>query len=59
MTLLNRFSSGWDIADDLLAEVPDEELNHLPPDGAAQVDHYVYGLLISISTTTTYRSFSL
>ncbi len=34
----------WDIADELLAEVPEEELNRLPPDGAAQVDHYVYGL---------------
>ncbi len=34
----------WDIADDILAEVPEEELHRLPPDGAAQVDHYVYGL---------------
>lgn len=34
----------WDIADELLEDVPEEELNRLPKDGAAQVDHYVYGL---------------
>jgi hypothetical protein len=33
----------WDIAADLLAEVPDEALNRLPPDGAAQHDHYISG----------------
>jgi hypothetical protein len=34
----------WDIADDLLGEVSEAELHRLPTDGAAQVDHYVYGL---------------
>ena len=34
----------WDIADELLGEVPEEELHRLPTDGAAQIDHYVYGL---------------
>ena len=34
----------WDIADELLGDVPEEELHRLPTDGAAQVDHYVYGL---------------
>ena len=34
----------WDIAEELFGEIPDEELACLPPDGAAQVDHYVYGL---------------
>jgi putative addiction module CopG family antidote len=34
----------WEIAEELFSEIPDEELACLPPDGAAQVDHYVYGL---------------
>ena len=34
----------WEIADELLAEVPQEDLDDLPTDGAAQVDHYIYGL---------------
>ena len=34
----------WDIAEELFGAIPDEELERLPPDGAAQVDHYVYGL---------------
>ena len=34
----------WDIAEELFGEIPDEELEHLPTDGASQVDHYVYGL---------------
>ena len=25
------------------AEIPQEEVDRLPPDGAAQVDHYLYG----------------
>ena len=25
------------------AEIPPEELDKLPPDGAAQIDHYLYG----------------
>jgi antitoxin component of MazEF toxin-antitoxin module len=25
------------------AEIPSEELDKLPPDGAAQIDHYLYG----------------
>jgi putative addiction module CopG family antidote len=34
----------WEIAEELFGEIPDEELERLPTDGAAQVDHYVYGL---------------
>lgn len=34
----------WDIAEELFGEIPDEELAQLPPDGAAQHDHYIYGL---------------
>jgi Arc/MetJ-type ribon-helix-helix transcriptional regulator len=34
----------WDIAEELFGVIPDEELARLPHDGAAQIDHYVYGL---------------
>jgi len=27
-----------------MKDVPDEVFNRLPPDGASQVDHYIYGL---------------
>jgi hypothetical protein len=33
----------WDTAADLLADLPPEELDRLPVDGAAQHDHYIYG----------------
>ena len=33
----------WEIADDLLKDVPQEALDRLPTDGAAQHDHYIYG----------------
>jgi hypothetical protein len=33
-----------EIADELFGEIPDEELAQLPVDGAAQHDHYIYGL---------------
>src|SRR5215472_14053167 len=33
----------WEIAADLLKDVPHEVLNRLPTDGAAQHDHYIYG----------------
>jgi len=34
----------WEIAEELFGDIPDEELERLPPDGAAQHDHYIYGL---------------
>src|SRR5262245_35448953 len=34
----------WEIAAELFGEIPDEELAQLPVDGAAQHDHYIYGL---------------
>jgi putative addiction module CopG family antidote len=34
----------WEIAEELFGEIPDEDLERLPPDGAAQHDHYIYGL---------------
>ena len=33
----------WEIAADLLKGVPQEVLDRLPTDGAAQHDHYIYG----------------
>ena len=33
----------WERLLAIMADVPDEELAKLPTDGAAQVDHYVYG----------------
>jgi hypothetical protein len=33
----------WEIADELLAGILEEELERLPVDGAAQHDHYIYG----------------
>jgi hypothetical protein len=33
----------WDVAAELVAEIPAEDLASLPVDGAAQHDHYLYG----------------
>jgi antitoxin component of MazEF toxin-antitoxin module len=33
----------WERIAELVADVPPEELDKLPPDGAAQIDHYLYG----------------
>ena len=33
----------WEVAADLLADVPEEAFDGLPVDGAAQHDHYIYG----------------
>lgn len=33
----------WEVAADLLADVPQEAFDRLPVDGAAQHDHYIYG----------------
>jgi Arc/MetJ-type ribon-helix-helix transcriptional regulator len=32
-----------EIIDELMGDVPDEVLDRLPADGAAQHDHYIYG----------------
>lgn len=32
-----------DIIDELMSDLPEEVLDHLPVDGAAQHDHYIYG----------------
>ncbi|MBR8836310.1 MAG: type II toxin-antitoxin system HicB family antitoxin [Stigonema ocellatum SAG 48.90 = DSM 106950] len=33
----------WEVADEILMNIPDEVLNELPHDGAQQHDHYIYG----------------
>src|SRR2546426_7936193 len=33
----------WEVAAELLKDVPQEVLDRLPTDGAAQHDHYIYG----------------
>lgn len=33
----------WDIIDEITIDVPDEIWDTLPKDGAAEVDHYLYG----------------
>lgn len=33
----------WEVVDELRKNVPPEELAKLPKDGAAQLDHYLYG----------------
>src|SRR2546425_4085605 len=34
----------WELFEDASRTIPDEELERVPTDLAAQVDHYVYGL---------------
>jgi hypothetical protein len=34
----------WELFADAFKDVPEEELARLPVDGAAQHDHYIYGL---------------
>ena len=34
----------WELVEEASRRIPDEELERLPTDLAAQVDHYVYGL---------------
>lgn len=33
----------WEVIADNMKDVPDEDLDRLPRDSAAQVDHYLYG----------------
>ena len=33
----------WEAFIEASLEIPEEELDRLPPDGAAQHDHYIYG----------------
>lgn len=33
----------WELADNFVKDLTEEELNQLPTDGAEQHDHYIYG----------------
>lgn len=33
----------WEVAEDLVRDIPGEALDGVPTDGAAQHDHYLYG----------------
>ena len=33
----------WEVFDEIMATIPDEELRKLPTDGARELDHYLYG----------------
>ena len=37
------FKPIWEIADEIRESIPTEEWAKLPVDGAAQLDHYIYG----------------
>ena len=41
--LNKKGKSIWQIAEDFVKDIPLEELNKLPTDGAEQHDHYIYG----------------
>jgi antitoxin component of MazEF toxin-antitoxin module len=41
--LQRRHQPIWEEIADLTADIPPEELDKLPTDGAAQIDHYLYG----------------
>ena len=42
-SLLPKKKHIWEVAAELVAEIPEEDLARLPVDGAAQHDHYIYG----------------
>jgi hypothetical protein len=33
----------WEVIEEIMADVPDEEFDKLPKDGASEHDHYIYG----------------
>ncbi len=43
MPLRRKAKPIWEVIDEIMAKVPEEELAKLPRDGAAQHDHYIYG----------------
>jgi predicted DNA-binding antitoxin AbrB/MazE fold protein len=34
----------WEVAEDLVRDIPEEVLNSVPADGAAEHDHYLYAV---------------
>jgi hypothetical protein len=44
---LGQTASGqpiWETITNMVKDIPDAVFDHLPKDGASQVDHYLYGL---------------
>jgi hypothetical protein len=41
--LTKKSKSIWQLSEDFIKDIPTEELNQLPTDGAEQHDHYIYG----------------
>ncbi len=39
----SKFKPIWEVADEIIASLPEEAINELPTDGATQHDHYLYG----------------
>jgi Arc/MetJ-type ribon-helix-helix transcriptional regulator len=33
----------WEVFQETLKDIPEDEFEHLPPDAAEQYDHYIYG----------------
>lgn len=33
----------WEMVEELLKDIPDEDIAQMPTDGAEQHDHYIYG----------------
>jgi hypothetical protein len=42
--LSEKSKSIWQLSEDFVKDIPTEELNQLPNDGADQHDHYIYGI---------------
>ncbi len=41
--LRRRVKPIWEVIDEIMADVPDEELEKLPKDGAKNLEHYLHG----------------
>jgi len=42
--LSEKSKSIWQLSEDFVKDIPIEEVNQLPSDGADQHDHYIYGI---------------
>jgi hypothetical protein len=41
---VKKVKSIWQLSEDFVKDIPIEEVNQLPSDGADQHDHYIYGI---------------
>lgn len=42
-TFVETSNSIWNLAQEFIKDLPEEEINKIPTDGALQHDHYIYG----------------